>query len=356
MSNDINDENVILDVDNLQTYFKTDAGVVKAVNGVSFKVHKGETIGLVGESGSGKSVTNLSIMKLIPSPPGKIVGGTVIFTDKVTGEKTNVLELPEKELRNIRGNKISMIFQDPMTSLNPFLRISTQMIETIRLHDKKVTKEQARARSIEMLKLVGIPAPEKRIDSYPHQFSGGMRQRVMIAMSLSCDADLLIADEPTTALDVTIQAQILELIQSINAKLGTAVILITHDLGVVAGMCDQVCVMYAGKIVEKADTDTLFANPAHPYTQGLIASVPTMDPEHRKDRLFSIEGQPPNVIDLPPCCPFHPRCEKAMDVCKCAIPENRVLEDGHEVACWLYASKEEVATALSNAAKESKDE
>ncbi|MCH3917311.1 MAG: ABC transporter ATP-binding protein [Spirochaetia bacterium] len=355
--NAIHDDNdMILDVEGLQTYFRTDAGVVKAVDGVSFKIHKGETLGLVGESGSGKSVTNLSIMKLIPSPPGKIVGGKVLFTDKTTGKTVDVLKLPEKELRNIRGNKISMIFQDPMTSLNPFLRISTQMIETIMLHDDSVTKQQARERSVEMLKLVGIPSPEKRIDNYPHQFSGGMRQRVMIAMSLSCDADLLIADEPTTALDVTIQAQILELIQSINAKLGTAVILITHDLGVVAGMCDKVCVMYAGKIVEKASTDDLFEKPCHPYTEGLIASVPRMDTTSRKERLFSIEGQPPNVIDLPPCCPFHPRCHKVMEICKKAKPSMKTIGPGHEVSCWLYASEEEIAQALEQATKEGSDE
>jgi oligopeptide transport system ATP-binding protein len=336
----------ILEVKNLQTHFKTDAGVVKAVNGVSFTVDKGETVGIVGESGCGKSVTNLSIMKLIPSPPGKIVGGEVIFDGQ------NILNLPESELRTIRGNKISMIFQDPMTSLNPFLRISTQMIETIRLHEKNVSKAEARARSIEMLQKVGIPAAEARIDSYPHQFSGGMRQRVMIAMALSCNAQVLIADEPTTALDVTIQAQILELIQQISKDFGTAVILITHDLGVVAGMCDKVCVMYAGKIVEEAYTHELYNNPAHPYTSGLIQSVPRMDTQTRQDKLFSIEGQPPNVIDLPPCCPFHPRCNKTMDVCKCALPPTYTISEDHFVNCWLYASEEEKAQALANAAKE----
>ncbi len=336
----------MLEVKNLQTHFKTDAGVVKAVNGVSFTVDKGETVGIVGESGSGKSVTNLSVMRLIPSPPGKIVGGEVLFEGK------NILDLPESELRTIRGNKISMIFQDPMTSLNPFLRISTQMIETIRLHEKNVSKEEARARSIEMLEKVGIPAAAKRIDAYPHQFSGGMRQRVMIAMALSCNADVLIADEPTTALDVTIQAQILELIQQISKDLGTAVILITHDLGVVAGMCDKVCVMYAGKIVEEAYTDELYNNPAHPYTSGLIQSVPRMDTQNKQDKLFSIEGQPPNVIDLPPCCPFHPRCNKTMEVCKCALPPSYKVGEDHNASCWLYASKEEIAEALANAAKE----
>jgi oligopeptide transport system ATP-binding protein len=337
-----NNENVVLDVRNLQTHFLTDAGVVKAVDGVSFNVCEGETIGIVGESGSGKSVTNLSIMKLIPSPPGKIVGGEVIF------EGQNILDLSEKELREIRGNKISMIFQDPMTSLNPFLKISTQMIETIRLHNKDVTKEQARLRSIKLLEDVGIPAAEKRIDCYPHQFSGGMRQRVMIAIALSCNAKVLIADEPTTALDVTIQAQILELIQKISKKYKTSVILITHDLGVVAGMCDKVCVMYAGRVVEKALTDDLYKKPLHPYTEGLIKSVPRMDHVEKQGKLFSIEGQPPNVIDLPPCCPFHPRCHKVMDVCKCAYPLRKDF-DGHEVSCWLYATDEEKKEALKNA-------
>ena len=249
MTNKNSQENydMLLEVNNLKTYFKTDAGIVKAVDGISFKLGKGETLGIVGESGSGKSVTNLSIMRLIPSPPGKIVDGEVIF------EGRDILQLPESALRNIRGNEISMIFQDPMTSLNPFLRISTQMIETIRLH-QDISKKDALQKSVDMLKLVGIPAAEERIHNYPHQFSGGMRQRVMIAMALSCEAKILIADEPTTALDVTIQAQILELIQELAKKLDTAVILITHDLGVVAGMCDTVCVMYACKIVEKAKT------------------------------------------------------------------------------------------------------
>ncbi len=323
----------LLEVKGLQTYFKTDAGIVKAVDGISFTLNKGETLGIVGESGSGKSVTNLSIMRLIPSPPGKIVGGEVLFEGK------DILKLSEGELRHLRGNDISMIFQDPMTSLNPFLRISTQMIETIRLH-QSMSRREALAKSIEMLKLVGIPAAEERIHSYPHQFSGGMRQRVMIGMALSCEAKILIADEPTTALDVTIQAQILELIQELSKKLDTAVILITHDLGVVAGMCDTVCVMYAGKIVEKAKTDDLYANPSHPYTYGLIQSVPRLDKAH-DGKLFSIEGQPPNVIDLPPCCPFHPRCHKAMDICRTQYPPTKDLGNGHEVSCWLFIDEKE---------------
>ena len=327
-----NDKEILLEVKDLRTYFKTDNGILKAVDGVSFVVHEGETVGLVGESGCGKSVTNLSIMRLVPSPPGKIVGGEVIYRG------TDIMKLSEKELRGIRGNKISMIFQDPMTSLNPYLRISTQMIETIRLH-QDMTKAQARERAITMLKLVGIPSAETRIDCYPHQFSGGMRQRVMIAMALSCNADLLIADEPTTALDVTIQAQILELIKKISA-----------ELGVVAGMCDKVCVMYAGRIVESALTDELYSNPAHPYTRGLIASVPKMD-GNREERLFSIEGQPPNVIDLPPCCPFHPRCDRTCEVCRHAYPPVKQIGEDHYVACWLNCSEEERQEAMNGGDK-----
>lgn len=335
-----NKSKVLLDVKDLRTHFLTDAGVVKAVDGISFTLHEGQTMGIVGESGCGKSVTNLSIMRLIPSPPGKIVGGQVFF------EGEDILLLPEKELRNIRGAKISMIFQDPMTSLNPFLRISNQMVETIRLHED-VSKEEALKRSIEMLKLVGIPAAESRIRCYPHQFSGGMRQRVMIAMALSCNAKVLIADEPTTALDVTIQAQILELIKKINEQLRTAVIMITHDLGVVAGMCDNVCVMYAGKIVEKTRTMDLYEKPAHPYTEGLIAAVPRMDKRTKADRLFSIEGQPPNIIDLPECCPFHPRCHKCLgDVCTHCYPPTKQIGEDHEVTCWLYADESERKEAL----------
>lgn len=328
-----NTYHTLLEVKDLRTHFLTDAGVVKAVDGISFSLKEGETIGIVGESGSGKSVTNLSIMRLIPSPPGKIVGGEVLF------EGNDVLKLPESDLRNIRGNKISMIFQDPMTSLNPFLRISTQMIETIRLH-QDMSKKEALEKSIAMLKLVGIPAADERIFNYPHQFSGGMRQRVMIAMALSCEAQILIADEPTTALDVTIQAQILELIQDLSKQFATSVILVTHDLGVVAGMCDNVYVMYAGKIVEKAKTEDLYRNPSHPYTFGLIQSVPRLD-KAQNGRLFSIEGQPPNVIDLPPCCPFHPRCHKVMDICRTQYPPTKDLGDGHEVSCWLFADEKE---------------
>ena len=320
------DDDAILQIKNLRTYFYTDEGVVKAVDDVSFSLHKGEVIGIVGESGSGKSVANLSVMNLILSPPGKIVGGEVLFH----GE--DILKLKEKQLQKIRGAKISMIFQDPMTSLNPFLRISTQLIETIMLH-QNLDKKQARAKAVEMLDMVGIPAAKERIDSYPHQFSGGMLQRVMIAMALSCNPEILIADEPTTALDVTIQAQILDLIRGLTQKLGTAVILITHSLGVVAGMCDNIYVMYAGRVVEFGTTEQIFETPQHPYTRGLIKSVPRLDKRNR-DRLFSIPGQPPNVIDLPPCCPFFPRCPEAVERCKTSYPEQAEFGDGHRAACW----------------------
>ena len=319
----------ILQVKNLQAHFKTDAGIVKAVDGVSFDLHKGEMLAIVGESGSGKSVTNLAIMNLIPNPPGKIVGGEVWYNGQ------DILKMNKKEIRRLRGNKISMIFQDPMTSLNPFLKISTQMIETIRLH-QGLSKKDARAKAIDMLKMVGIPAAEKRIDCYPHQFSGGMRQRVMIAMGLSCDPEVLIADEPTSALDVTIQAQIIELIGDLSARLGTAVIMITHSLGLVAGMCDSVCVMYAGRVVEQGGVDELFANPSHPYTRGLIKSVPRMDKKNT-GRLFSITGQPPNVIDLPPCCPFYPRCNQAVPQCKKQYPASHTFSPTHRASCWLYS-------------------
>ncbi|MGP1565165.1 MAG: ABC transporter ATP-binding protein [Treponema sp.] len=317
----------ILEVKNLQAHFRTDAGIVKAVDGVSFDLYKGEMLAIVGESGSGKSVTNLAIMNLIPNPPGKIVGGEVIFNGQ------DILKMDKKAIRQIRGNKISMIFQDPMTSLNPFLKISTQMIETIRLH-QGLSKKDARERAIEMLKMVGIPAAEKRIDCYPHQFSGGMRQRVMIAMGLSCDPEVLIADEPTSALDVTIQAQILDLIGDLSARLGTAVIMITHSLGLVAGMCDSVCVMYAGRVVEQGGVDELFSNPVHPYTRGLIKSVPRMDKKN-EGRLFSISGQPPNVIDLPPCCPFYPRCSEALPQCRSKYPSSYDFSPTHRASCWL---------------------
>jgi oligopeptide transport system ATP-binding protein len=318
----------LLQVEDLRTYFHTDEGVVKAVDGVSFDLKRGETLGIVGESGCGKSVTNLSLLKLIPTPPGRIVSGRVLFHGR------DLLALPADELRAVRGDRIAMIFQDPMTSLNPFLRIATQMMEPLMLH-RKLGRRAARARAVELLQQAGIAAAEARIDQYPHQFSGGMRQRVMIAMGLSCDPEILIADEPTSALDVTIQAQILDLVRELTRSHGTAVILITHSLGVVAGICDTLCVMYAGRIVERGPTAAVFAAPRHPYTQALIESVPRLD-RKGPERLASIPGQPPSVIGLPECCPFHPRCDRAMAICRHSCPPETGLGGGQSVRCWLY--------------------
>ncbi len=336
---------LILSVKNLKTYFDTEYGVVKAVDDISFDVHRGEVLGIVGESGSGKSVTNLSLLRLVPTPPGRIAGGQIVFEGK------NLLEGDEEDIRLIRGGNISMIFQDPMTSLNPLLRISLQIAEALQLHHG-LSKKEAVAKAVELLKAIGIPDAESRAHDYPHQFSGGMRQRVMIAMAISCSPDILIADEPTTALDVTIQAQILDLIKGLSEKNTMSVILITHDLGVVAGSCDSVCVMYAGRIVEKAGVDELFRDPKHPYTIGLLDSIPRIDAAGRQ-RLYSIPGAPPNLVNLPPGCPFYPRCEKGMDMCTKAFPpETSFGEAGYSAAggagggdtrsvrCWLHASAE----------------
>ena len=315
----------ILSVNDLRTYFQTEDGVVKAVDGITFELKKGETLGIVGESGSGKSVTNLSVMRLIPEPPGKIVAGDIIF------DGIDVRSLPIDEVRRIRGKRIAMIFQDPMTSLNPFLRISTQLMEVTQLHLGH-TKEQAYKHAIKMLETVGIPDAANRVDGYPHEFSGGMRQRVMIAMALACDPELLIADEPTTALDVTIQAQILELIKDLKARMGTSVILITHDLGVVAGMTDKIIVMYAGKVFEQAPTRELFATPANPYTKGLLRSVP--DPAHEQGKeLYQIPGLPPDVAHLPPGCPFAERCDRAADICRREYPPFVKINEDHHSLC-----------------------
>ena len=315
----------ILSVNDLRTYFQTEDGVVKAVDGISFELKKGETLGIVGESGSGKSVTNLSVMRLIPEPPGKIVSGDIIFD----GE--DVRKLSIEEIRKIRGKRIAMIFQDPMTSLNPFLKISTQLMEVTQLHLGH-SKEEAYKHAVDMLKTVGIPAPKRRVDNYPHEFSGGMRQRVMIAMALSCEPELLIADEPTTALDVTIQAQILELIKELKSKLGTSVILITHDLGVVAGMTQNIIVMYAGKVFEKAPTKDLFKNPANPYTKGLLRSVP--DPAHEQgEDLYQIPGLPPDLAHMPAGCPFAERCERAEDICTKEFPPFVQINENHHSLC-----------------------
>jgi len=335
----------ILSVNDLKTYFMTEDGVVKAVDGISFELKKGETLGIVGESGSGKSVTNLSVMRLIPEPPGKIAGGSVVF------DGIDVLALPIDEVRRIRGRRIAMIFQDPMTSLNPFLKISKQLMEVTQLHLGH-SKQQAREHAIKMLKTVGISDAEDRIDSYPHEFSGGMRQRVMIAMALSCDPELLIADEPTTALDVTIQAQILELIKDLKTRMGTSVILITHDLGVVAGMTDRIIVMYAGKVFEQASTRELFWAPANPYTKGLLKSVP--DPAHEQGKeLYQIPGLPPDVAHLPPGCPFAERCDRAADICRSEFPPFVEIDQGHHSLCHFAKdvyreSKTEAAEKAAN--------
>src|SRR6187397_3069999 len=314
----------LLEVTDLRTYFDTEDGVVKAVDGISFSLVRGETLGIVGESGSGKSVTNLSIIRLIPDPPGKIVSGEIVFNGQ------DILLLPTEEVRKIRGRRIAMIFQDPMTSLNPFLKISRQLMEMTQLHLGH-SKAQAYEHAIKMLEMVGIPDARTRVDNYPHEFSGGMRQRVMIAMALSCEPELLIADEPTTALDVTIQAQILELIKKLKRETGTSVILITHDLGVVAGMTDHVIVMYAGKIFEQASTKDLFSVPGNPYTKGLLRSVP--DPTAEQGKLYQIPGLPPDVAHLKPGCPFAPRCERAEEICHREFPPFVQLNADHCSLC-----------------------
>src|ERR687889_1124005 len=316
----------ILAVRDLRTYFETEDGTVRAVDGISFELRRGETLGIVGESGSGKSVTNLSVLRLIPSPPGKIVSGEVLFHGQ------DILTLPTDEVRKIRGKRISMIFQDPMTSLNPFMRISKQLMEITRLHLGH-TREQAYEHAVRMLETVGIPEARARVDAYPHEFSGGMRQRVMIAMALSCEPELLIADEPTTALDVTIQAQILDLIKKLKEETGTSVILITHDLGVVAGMTDHVIVMYAGKIFEQAPTKELFSKPGNPYTKGLLRSVPDPTSEEGTE-LYQIPGLPPDVAHMPPeQCPFAPRCYRAEDICRREFPPFVQLNAEHFSLC-----------------------
>jgi oligopeptide transport system ATP-binding protein len=321
----------VLEVKGLKTQFFTQDGVVKAVDGVSFHVDEGETLGIVGESGCGKSVSVLSVMRLIPQPPGKIVGGEVIFD----GE--DLLEMSDDAIRRVRGNKIAMIFQDPMTSLNPVLTIGRQIGEALELH-MGMKKDEARKRSAELLEMVGIPEAAQRLDDYPHQFSGGMRQRAMIAMALACNPRLLIADEPTTALDVTIQAQIVELAKRLRDEIGMAIIWITHDLGVVAGLADRMMVMYAGHAVEEAPVREVYENPRHPYTIGLLGSLPRLD-EIREDRLTSIEGLPPDLIDLPPGCPFEPRCVYAIDKCREVRPELEPVGPRHRIACWVDVTR-----------------
>ncbi|HPZ09144.1 MAG TPA: ABC transporter ATP-binding protein [Candidatus Eremiobacteraeota bacterium] len=317
---------LLIDVKKLHTYFYTDAGLVKSVNDVSYNIYKGETLGLVGESGCGKSVSAMSIMRLIPQPPGKIVEGEIIFEGK------DLTKISEEEMRQIRGNEISVIFQEPMTSLNPVYTVGDQIQEAIALH-LKLDYAQARTRTIEMLAKVGIPSPEIRVDDYPHQMSGGMKQRVMIAMALSCNPKLLIADEPTTALDVTIQAQILDLLRDLQAEYGMSILLITHDLGVIAEMAHRVVVMYASKCVEQADVCELFENPKHPYTVGLFNSLPKIHVEQKM--LEPIPGMVPNPLDFPVGCKFNTRCVHVMDICKEKEPPYFEVAKNHWAACWL---------------------
>ena len=320
----------ILDVRGLKTYFYTEDGVVQAVDGVDLYVKRGEVLGLVGESGCGKSVTSFSIMRLV-GIPGKIIEGEILF------EEQDLLRLPEPEMRRIRGNRISMIFQQPSSCLNPVFRVGDQILEVLDVH-QQLGKEVGRRRAVELLRTVGIPEPERRLEAYPHELSGGMAQRVMIAMALACVPELLIADEPTTALDVTIQAQILDLLRSLRERTGTSIILITHDLGIVAEMCERVAVMYAGRIVEETDVQTLFASPLHPYTTGLIGSVPVLG--QIRDKLHVIPGSVPNLIDLPPGCKFAPRCkariEHELEKCTEQEPELKQVAPNHWVRCWLY--------------------
>ena len=315
----------LLEVKELRTSFFTDAGEVKAVDGISFQLDRGKVLGIVGESGSGKSVTAYSIMQIL-APTGKIIGGSV----KLDGQE--LVNAGEKVLRTVRGNKISIIFQDPMTSLNPTYTVGHQLMEAILLHTKR-NKQQAHERALEMLRLVNINQPEKRMKQYPFELSGGMRQRVMIAMALACEPDILIADEPTTALDVTIQAQILDLMRDLQKQLGMAIIMITHDLGVVAQMCDEVVVMYAGSICEQGTADEIFYNPRHEYTKGLMRSIPTADTKGQ--RLQPITGTPIDLLNMPAGCPFAPRCESAMKVCLTQRPERMFINDDHMATCWM---------------------
>jgi oligopeptide transport system ATP-binding protein len=320
----------LLNVQDLETHFRTREGTVHAVNGVSFHLKEGETLGIVGESGCGKSVTVMSMLRLIPSPPGKVVAGKAFYQGK------DLLTASDEEIRHIRGSQISMIFQDPMTSFNPVLTIGRQLSEPLETH-MAMNKQQALDRSSEMLKMVGIPNPKDRLNDYPHQFSGGMRQRAMIAMALTCNPQILIADEPTTALDVTIQAQIVDLAKRIRDELGMAMIWITHDLGIIAGLADRVAVMYAGYIIEEADVKTLYADPQHPYTLGLLGSLPRMDMSEKK-RLVSIEGLPPVLYKTPTACPFAPRCTFKVERCLNENPPLLKVGSNHNAACWVNPS------------------
>ena len=323
----------LIELEGLRAYFYTEDGVVKAVDGVSFAIEPERTLGVVGESGCGKSVTALSIMGLVPMPPGKITGGRILLYRNGTSLDLTQLNPKGREYRSIRGKEIAMIFQEPMTSLNPVFTVGYQIMEAIMLH-QRVSKKEARRKAIEMLRQVGIPMPEQRVDEYPHQLSGGMRQRAMIAMALSCNPSLLIADEPTTALDVTIQAQVLDLMRELQRSFHTAIMLITHDLGVVAEMCEEVVVMYLGKVVEHAPVRPLFHEPKHPYTQGLLQSIPSL--ASKRERLEPIKGVVPDPLEAPPGCPFNPRCPHTKEICTREMPELKQVGEGHQVACWLY--------------------
>jgi len=324
-SNTQTNNDVVLEVDDLRTYFQTRWGTVKAVDGVSFSLRRGEVLGIVGESGSGKSVTMLSLMRLVPTPPGHIVGGKIILD----GE--DLLQMSEREMSKLRGSKIGLIIQDPMTSLNPVFTIGNQVSEAIKIH-QDIPKKRVLERTLDVLRKVNIPAAESRVRDYPHQMSGGMRQRVVGAISISCEPTVLIADEPTTSLDVTIQAQYLRLLKDLQRDSNMALIFITHDFGIVAKMCDQVAVMYAGKIVEHGSVRDIFNQPSHPYTEALLASVPKL--EEDVDRLYSIEGQPPTLHDLPQGCPFAPRCQYTMDRCREEYPPEVIASAGHSASCW----------------------
>jgi oligopeptide/dipeptide ABC transporter ATP-binding protein len=333
----------LLNIENLKTYFRTEAGEARAVDGISFSIDRGETLGLVGESGCGKSVTSLSIMRLIPDPPGRIIEGSINYRGR------NLVELSDTEMQKVRGNDIAMIFQEPMTSLNPVYTCGFQIDEAVILH-QNLAPAAARVKTVEMLHLVGIPDPEQRANEYPHQLSGGMRQRVMIAMALSCNPDVLIADEPTTALDVTIQAQILELLEKLQRELGMAVLMITHDLGVIAEVADRVAVMYAGKIVETADVNGIFEQPRHPYTIGLLESIPKL--HEKKEKLSVIPGTVPDATRFPEGCRFAPRCSRAQDVCRSEAPPLLTVEDSeaepeHAVACWFAEGFPDRADAVA---------
>ncbi len=330
----MSNEDNILEFHNLQTHFFTDTGTVKAVDGVSFNIPKGSTVGVVGESGCGKSVTSLSIMRLLQGPQGQIVGGEIRFNNKNTGKAIDITRLPMSEMQKIRGNEISMIFQEPMTSLNPVFTIGAQLAEPIELHNPKMKKKEVEVKVIELLKLVGIADAEGVINRYPHELSGGMKQRIVIAMALCCDPQLIVADEPTTALDVTIQAQVLELLHDLKHKINASIMLITHDLGVVASMCDYVVVMYAGRVIEKGTVHEIFKDPKHPYTVGLIKSLPSLNAGNEK--LYSIPGNVPNPINMPNHCYFKNRCDKCFDTCFGDYPSIKKITETHEVSCHLY--------------------